>query len=77
MRWDETKTIARMTPRELDVFTSMVHGKRNKQIAHDLGVSERTVKAHRARVMSKLGVGSLAEAVVIAERSGLIRRPEA
>ena len=50
----------------------MVRGKRNKQIAHELDRSERTVKAHRRAIMEKLGVGSLAEVVVIAERLGLI-----
>jgi len=44
--------------------------KLNKQIAFDLGTSERTVKAHRLKVMKKLGVRSLAELVSAAERLG-------
>jgi FixJ family two-component response regulator len=63
--------VASLTPREVQVFSLIVHGKRNKQIAHDLSTSERTVKAHRHNVMEKLGVHSLAEAVSIAERLGL------
>ena len=44
-----------LTPRERDVFVRVVNGKLNKQIAADLGTAERTVKAHRAHVMEKLG----------------------
>ncbi|TCL71363.1 response regulator transcription factor [Rhizobium sp. BK251] len=61
-----------LTPRELDVFDLIVRGKLNKQIAYALGASERTIKAHRHNVMEKLGVRSLAEAVSIAERLGLL-----
>jgi DNA-binding CsgD family transcriptional regulator len=50
----------------------MVRGKINKQIAHRLGTSERTIKAHRHMVMQKLQVQSFAEAVAIAERVGLL-----
>ena len=53
----------------------MVRGKLNKQIAHQLGTSERTVKAHRHVVMQKLQVKSFAEAVSIAERLGLLTPP--
>jgi FixJ family two-component response regulator len=64
--------IATLTPREGEVFSLMVRGKLNKQIAHLLGTSERTVKAHRHMVMQKLQVQSFAEAVSIAERVGLL-----
>jgi FixJ family two-component response regulator len=64
--------IAALTPREAEVFSLMVRGKLNKQIAHQLGTSERTVKAHRHMVMQKLQVQSFAEAVSIAERVGLL-----
>ena len=64
--------IATLTPREGEVFSLMVRGKLNKQIAHLLGTSERTVKAHRHAVMEKLQVQSFAEAVSIAERAGLL-----
>jgi FixJ family two-component response regulator len=64
--------IATFTPREREVFALVVRGKLNKQIAYELGTSERTVKAHRQAVMHKLKVQSLAEAVAIAERLGML-----
>src|SRR3977135_3191117 len=64
--------ISALTPREAEVFALMVRGKLNKQIAHLLGTSVRTVKAHRHMVMQKLQVQSFAEAVSIAERVGLL-----
>ena len=64
--------IATLTPRESQVFALMVRGKLNKQIAFELGTSERTIKAHRHMVMHKLNVQSFAEAVSIAERLGLL-----
>jgi RNA polymerase sigma factor (sigma-70 family) len=67
--------ISTLTPREAEVFSLMVRGKPNKQIAHQLGTSERTVKAHRAMVMQKLQVQSFAETVSIAERVGLFASP--
>jgi FixJ family two-component response regulator len=57
-----------LTPRERDVFVRVVNGKLNKQIAADLGTAERTVKAHRAHVMEKLNVASVAELVHVAEQ---------
>jgi len=64
--------VATLTPREAEVFALMVRGKPNKQIAHALGTSERTIKAHRHMVMNKLEVQSFAETVSIAERLGLL-----
>jgi RNA polymerase sigma factor (sigma-70 family) len=64
--------IATLTPREREVFALVVRGKLNKQIAYELGTSERTVKAHRRVVMQKLKAQSLAEAVAIAERLGML-----
>jgi len=61
-----------LTPREREVFALVVRGKRNKQIAYELGTSERTIKAHRHAVMEKLQVRSVAEAAAIAERLGLL-----
>ena len=57
-----------LTAREREVFTRVSDGKLNKQIAAELGTSERTVKAHRAQVMSKLQVESVAELVRVADR---------
>ncbi|WP_341487395.1 response regulator [Pararhizobium sp. A13] len=64
--------VASLTPRESEVFGLMVRGQRNKQIAYAISTSERTVKAHRHCVMEKLKAHSLAEAVSIAERIGLL-----
>ncbi len=64
--------VSKLTPREGEVFALIVRGRLNKQIAHTLGTSERTVKAHRHAVMEKLQVSSLAEAVSMAERLGLL-----
>ncbi|CAH2602867.1 Transcriptional regulatory protein FixJ [Rhodovastum atsumiense] len=58
--------IAALSPRERDVLALLVAGKPNKTIAHDLGLSPRTVEVHRARLMARLGVHSLAEAVRLA-----------
>lgn len=60
--------VAALTPRERQVFDQVVRGKLNKQIAHDLGTTERTIKAHRQKVMEKTKVQTLAELVRIAER---------
>ena len=62
----------KLTPRESEVFKLVILGKMNKQIAHELGTTERTIKAHRQRVMQKLQVQSLAELVSIGERIGVL-----
>ena len=64
--------ISALTRRERQVFELVVHGKMNKQIAFDLGTTERTVKAHRQRVMEKLHARSVAELVSSAERLGML-----
>ena len=61
-----------LTPTERKVFDWVVRGKLNKQIALDLGTTERTIKWHRHNLMQKLQVQSLAELVSLAERLGLI-----
>ncbi|WP_456632237.1 response regulator transcription factor [Bradyrhizobium sp. URHC0002] len=62
--------VAALTPRERQVFDLVIRGKINKQIAFELGSTVRTIKAHRHRVMEKMGARSLAELVLIAERLG-------
>jgi FixJ family two-component response regulator len=64
--------IATLTPRERQVFELVVRGKINKQIAHELGTTERTIKAHRQQVMEKAKIQSLAELVSIAEHLGIL-----
>jgi FixJ family two-component response regulator len=60
-----------LTPREREVLAHVVGGKLNKQIAFDLGTAERTIKAHRASIMDKLGVQSVAELVRLAQELGI------
>jgi RNA polymerase sigma factor (sigma-70 family) len=64
--------IAKLTPREREVFELVIRGKTNKQVAAVLGATERTIKAHRHRVMEKMQVQSLAELVSVAERVGIL-----
>jgi FixJ family two-component response regulator len=64
--------VTSLTPRERQVFDLIVRGKINKQIAYELGTTERTVKAHRHQVMEKTRAPSFAELVSIAERLGLL-----
>jgi RNA polymerase sigma factor (sigma-70 family) len=63
--------VATLTPRERQVFNLIVRGKMNKQIASELGTTERTVKAHRHEVMEKLQAQSLADLVSRAVRLGV------
>lgn len=58
----------RLTPREREVLERVVAGQLNKQIAGELGIAEKTIKVHRARVMQKLGVRTLADLVRIVTR---------
>jgi RNA polymerase sigma factor (sigma-70 family) len=64
--------IAKLTPRERQVFELIVAGKTNKQIGSILGATERTIKAHRHGVMEKMQVRTLAELVSVAERVGVL-----
>jgi FixJ family two-component response regulator len=68
--------VSSLTPREKEVFALVVRGKLNKQIAHELDIAERTIKAHRQQVMEKCEVQTLAELVLIAERLGILSSPQ-
>jgi two-component system response regulator FixJ len=63
--------IAALSAREREVLKLLIAGKQNKEVARDLGLSPRTVELHRARMLARLGVGSLAEAVRLAVQAGL------
>ena len=69
----EGVTRVQLTPRELTTLRLMADGKSNKEIANDLGISERTVKTHLGHLFEKLGVTSRTEAVKVATRRGLVR----
>lgn len=71
---DLAARVQTLTPRENEVFLLVVQGLLNKQIAYELGNTERTVKAHRHVVMEKMNVSSLAELVLIASRLGLLNK---
>jgi FixJ family two-component response regulator len=71
------KRLASLTARESQVLHYVVAGKLNKQIAGELGTVEKTVKVHRARVMRKMQVRSLAELVQLAVQAEIISTPEA
>jgi two-component system response regulator FixJ len=60
-----------LTPRETDVLRQIVQGHQNKMIAHNLGISQKTVELHRARVMDKTGARSLPQLMRIALRGGI------
>jgi two-component system response regulator FixJ len=65
--------LERLTRRERQVLDAMVRGDGNKAIAHDLGISPRTVEVHRAKVMEKLSCRSLPDVVRLAVQAGLMR----
>ncbi len=65
------KKLAALTMREADVLRGVVAGHRNKIIAHNLGISQKTVELHRARVMDKTGSDSVSQLVRTALRGGL------
>ena len=69
----EGVTHVQLTPRELATLRLTADGKANKEIASELGISERTVKTHLGHLFEKLGVTSRTEAVKIATRRGLVR----
>ena len=66
------RRVKSLTAREMEVFALVVTGMLNKQIAGALGIGEKTVKVHRARVMEKMRAGSVAELVRLADTVGVI-----
>jgi FixJ family two-component response regulator len=64
--------VRRLTPRETEVFALVATGMLNKQIADKLGVGEKTIKVHRARVMEKMQARSVADLVRLADRAGVV-----
>ncbi len=65
------KLVGTLSPRQREVLVKMAHGLLNKQIAHELGLSEKTVKMHRALLIAKLDVPTSADAVRLAVEAGL------
>ena len=61
--------IERLTPREHEVMQLVATGMLNKQVGGELGMAEKTVKAHRAHVMQKLGITSVAELMVVLQKA--------
>ncbi|MDP8994277.1 MAG: response regulator [Pseudomonadota bacterium] len=70
-RQEALDKVARLTPREVDIALALLRGMANKCAAHELGISVRTVEMHRAHILEKLGVKSLAEAAVLMTQAGL------
>jgi FixJ family two-component response regulator len=65
------RRLATLTPREREVLRYLLAGGRNKEIAFHLGITEKTIKVHRARVLEKMGVPSLAGLVRAASQRGI------
>jgi FixJ family two-component response regulator len=63
--------VEKLTPRETEIMGHVVKGLRNKQIAGELGISEKTVKAHRGSVMRKVGARTLADLIHISKTAAL------
>jgi len=72
-RADIESKLAALSNRERDVLNGLVAGRANKQIAHDLGISPRTVEIYRANLMNKMQAGSLSELVRMALVSGVVK----
>ncbi len=68
--------LAHLTPREHEVMEMVTNGKSNKEIANQLGVSTKTVEAHRARVMEKMEASSLAELVRMVMAANVYETPQ-
>lgn len=66
-----SRLVQTLTPRQREVLQQMAMGKLNKQIAYDLGLSEQTVKMHRAALLDRLGAATTADAIRIAVEADL------
>lgn len=73
---DVRRVHAQPTPRELEILRLLAEGKANKEIAWELGIAVRTVDAHRANIMQKLGLHSLVELIHYAMRRGIVTLPK-
>ena len=69
---DARARYSRLTPREREVFAHLISGQLNKQVGYDLGISERTTKIHRGRVLEKMEADSIADLVRIAADLGIV-----
>lgn len=72
---DDASLLSRLTPRQMEVLRLMCDGLRNGEIADQLGMTEKTVKAHVSAVLSGLGVLNRTQATVVARRAGLLGKP--
>lgn len=66
-----TESFARLSPREKEVLYLVIQGRLNKQAAYELGIAEKTIKVHRARVMEKMKASSLAQLVQMCLSAGI------
>jgi two-component system, LuxR family, response regulator FixJ len=69
---DAARRLGALSPRERQVLDALLAGRPNKVIAYDLGLSVRTVEVHRARMMERLGVRQLSEAIRVAVMAALV-----
>ncbi len=73
---DEENLLQTLTEREMDVLRLVARGRSNKEIALELVIAEKTVKAHVGSILSKLGAASRTQAALIAMRAGIVRLEE-
>ncbi len=72
---DDASLLSTLTPRQMEVLRLMCDGLRNSEIAEQLGMTEKTVKAHVTAILSGLGVINRTQATVVARRAGLLGKP--
>ena len=71
----DPRQLEALTPRESEVLTLIAHGLSGEDVAAELVISQATLKTHVARILMKLGVRDRAQAVAMAYRTGMMRRP--